>query len=537
MRVWVGRILLLAAFVFLLWVFVIDREDSETGDATLPEELKGTEETQEGSDYFDFFEAEEEYGLEESEEEEGALDEAEAEAEEAEEVEETRETRQIRDADIVRPEKAALPGAVIVMCDNFSKARPQSGLDKADIVYEIIAEGGITRFMALFYTQAAEEIGPIRSARDYFVKLACGYDAPLAHAGGSARTLHTIASLGVNTLDEIYNAGPYFWRDKGRRMPHNLYTSTDLLLKGAAKKGYEVKPPELPPVGRAWDGEEFTGQITIDYSLAKDYLYKVGWAYDKGTDKYLRLINGEPHKVKSGASITADNVIVLLVNTESYKENRETYSDVQIVGEGGALYYINGKRMIGYWVKEDVDAPMYFLDEEGDLMKLKAGNIWVQVIPSLKSLHEDENSINSRLLERERAGAETQGRPEPQGAPEDEDWFEGLEGFEGEEGNIPGGPADEGSGEGREYKYQGPKWGQGNRLEEDEAGTEGEGRRRGPDEGRGEGEDRGRRPEGGGNEDGMGPPGERRDGRPGGAGGRPGRPFNPKDNEPPKVLK
>ena len=103
-------------------------------------------------------------------------------------------------------EKITLPGVFLAMVDNHPKARPQSGLDKADIVYEIIAEGGITRYLALYYSQEAPKIGHIRSARYYYVQLAKGYDGVLAHAGGNENALYLIPELKVKNLDEIYNA-------------------------------------------------------------------------------------------------------------------------------------------------------------------------------------------------------------------------------------------------------------------------------------------------------------------------------------------
>ena len=287
----------------------------------------------------------------------------------------------------VVPEEPELPGAVLAMVDNMKNARPQSGLNQADLVYEIIAEGGITRFMALFYRQQVEEIGPIRSARNYFVKLAHGYDAPLAHAGGSGEALNLIATLKAKDLDEIYNSGGYFWRDKSRKAPHNLYSSTEKLLTGAKKRGYQVEPPELSPIGTSWEGTPFTEPITLDYSVAK-YKYKVTWRYDEKDNRYVREINGKPHLMKNDASITADNVVVLVVKTKTYVKDGIPLSDVQIVGSGEALYYVNGQKMAGTWEKQANSAPIRFFDGQKSFMKLKEGNTWVQVIPSWNSLEE-----------------------------------------------------------------------------------------------------------------------------------------------------
>lgn len=286
---------------------------------------------------------------------------------------------------VSKPAEPELPGALLVMCDNMRNARPQSGLDKADVVYEIIAESGITRFMALFYRQKVDEIGPIRSARSYFVKLAHGYNAPLAHAGGSAEALNLIATIKAKDLDEIYNSGGYFWRDKSRKMPHNLYSSTDKLLAGAKNRGYKMVPPELSPVGTAWDGEAFTDAVTLDYSTGS-YTYKVTWEYEQSKNCYARMINGKPHLMKDGAAIEADNVIILVIKTTTRVEGGVPLSDVQIVGSGEACYFLNGQKMTGSWEKQAASAPIRFFDEKGNFMKLKEGNTWIQVIPSWRSL-------------------------------------------------------------------------------------------------------------------------------------------------------
>ncbi|MBZ4653226.1 MAG: hypothetical protein JG781_564 [Peptococcaceae bacterium] len=273
-------------------------------------------------------------------------------------------------------EKPRLPGALCVMVDNYYKARPQSGLDKADLVYEILAEGGITRYLALFYQEPAEKIGPIRSARYYFVQLARGYDAPFAHAGGNADALALIPKIGVKDLDEIYNAGGYFWRDNNRQMPHNLYSSTEKLLAGAQAKGYKLIPPSLP-VGSTWEGIAHKPEITFDYSSGK-YTYQVSWVYEN--QRYTRKINGKPHLMEDGAPIAADNLIAMVAPTrEVVKEELE--SEIKLIGKGEARYFIDGKMMKGSWEKPSPERNIRFLDEKGQPVKFKPGKTWVQVLP------------------------------------------------------------------------------------------------------------------------------------------------------------
>jgi len=276
----------------------------------------------------------------------------------------------------------ALPGALLVMVDNYHAARPQSGLDKADTVYEIMAEGGITRFMAVFYRRQAEKIGPVRSARYYFVQLAKGYDAPLAHAGGSEDALDMIAKLRIKDLDEIYNAGECFWRDANRKMPHNLYTSSGRLLEGAKARGYELKTPQALTAGNSWTGA-IQQKLAVDYSNG-GYKYRVSWEFNGSV--YERKINGQPHVTADNVTLAADNVIVITAKTQTIIKDKTVLSEIAIIGGGEARFFIDGRMMKGSWVKKSAAAPVEFLDETGAPMKFKPGSVWVQVVPGWESL-------------------------------------------------------------------------------------------------------------------------------------------------------
>lgn len=274
-----------------------------------------------------------------------------------------------------------LPGTVIAMIDNHNRARPQSGLDKADIVYEIIAEGGITRYMALFYSQKADILGPIRSARYYFVQLARGYDSPFAHAGGNNDALQLIPELKIKDLDEIYNSGAYFWRDKSRKAPHNLYTSTDKLIEGAQKKGFKLIPLQTMPEGESWQGESHQ-DIKLDYST-KNSNYHVTWHYNGQV--YERMINGKPHLMADGTVIIAKNVLVFTAPTkEVIKE--EIQSEVDLIGKGDLLYFIDGQKMQGSWEKASASSPIKYTNDKGEPLTIKYGKTWIQVLPSFSNL-------------------------------------------------------------------------------------------------------------------------------------------------------
>lgn len=272
-----------------------------------------------------------------------------------------------------------LPGAVIVMIDNFSKARPQIGLDKADIVYEMMAEGGITRYMAIFYSKGADKIGPVRSARYYFVELAKGYDAPLAHAGGSQEALSLVYQLKLKDLDEIYNAGSYFWRDKSRKMPHNLYTSTDELIRGAKAKGYELIPLEALPLSEDFRGEKLEqgDEITLDYST-NQYKNVVSWQYNG--QEYERYVNGKKYETADNITITADNLLIITAKTKTKVVDGVPLSEIDIIGAGEVRYYNGEVLSTGTWEKTSASSNIVFYNEQGEKACFKPGQTWIQVV-------------------------------------------------------------------------------------------------------------------------------------------------------------
>lgn len=198
-----------------------------------------------------------------------------------------------------------------VMINNHSKARPQSGLLKADMVYEILAEGPITRLVAIYHSNEAEIIGPVRSIRPYYLELINGFDAYIVHAGSSQEALATIQKNDLPDIDEIENASVAFWRADNREAPHNLYTSTDKITSFAEKRNYRSEGyiPELKFLN---EDVEVTGtpaeNVTINYYSD----YAVSYQYDETTKLYKRFINGKPHiDFETKEQLTAKNLLVI----------------------------------------------------------------------------------------------------------------------------------------------------------------------------------------------------------------------------------
>lgn len=278
-------------------------------------------------------------------------------------------------------EKGPLPGALLVVIDNHPAARPQSGLDKADLVYEAEAEGGLTRFLAVFYSREAPRIGPVRSARLYFAEIARAYNAPFAHAGGNFDVLAAIPRLGIKDLDEIYNASSSFWRSPERKMPHNLYTSTGRLWEGAAAKGF--KPVPLPKLlAGEVEGGKPAEELSITYERLKGYRYTASYRYVDGV--YRRYINGEPHLTDDGTHLEADNVVVLFARSVPVMRE-ELQTDIRVTGEGEAFFFTRGRVYAGRWKKKNPSSHFEFLYSNAP-MRFSPGRTWIQIAPGRGAL-------------------------------------------------------------------------------------------------------------------------------------------------------
>lgn len=281
------------------------------------------------------------------------------------------------------PKKPALAGGLLVVVENHNRSRPQSGLDKADTVFEADVVGGISRFLALFYRQEASEIGPIRSARWSFFHLAQGYELPFAHAGANVDVMAEIGKAkkqGFPSLDEIYGAGPYFWRSNQRSSPHNLYTSTTRLMEGVKAMKYPVKPPTEFSVlakGEQLPGGEPAVSLRVPYQTTGPNTNVVTWAFSDG--HYIRSTNGEPHLLTSGSPITVENIIVLFTDTEDVVKFGEPVKENRITGEGKSLFFVAGKVYQGTWLKPRAQDPLKFM-HDGRPVRLTPGRTWVHIV-------------------------------------------------------------------------------------------------------------------------------------------------------------
>lgn len=272
-----------------------------------------------------------------------------------------------------------------VMVENHVDARPQSGLNDAEVIYEAMAEGGITRFMALYLHNQVAKVGPVRSARLHFISWAAEYDAAYAHWGGSAPALAYLRNNSrPRDIDQFYNAGA-FYRDYsgGRSLEHTGYSSTEALWKVVSLKGWMDMP-----TFRSWTFKEDLAQAqrpaeqTVNLDFLNSANYKATFTYRPLTNDYVRLTAGQPHLDDQGQQLTAKTIILQLQKVTSYTDDGgHAAVDVTTTGSGPAIIIQDGLASEGQWSKSTYSVRTTFTDAEGKDILLNRGKIWVVSVP------------------------------------------------------------------------------------------------------------------------------------------------------------
>lgn len=269
-----------------------------------------------------------------------------------------------------------------VMIENSLDARPQSGLRDAGVVFEAIAEGGITRFLALYLDKSPKNVGPIRSARPYYLQWALGFDAPLAHVGGSPEALNSIRAWHVKDLDEFANSG-YYHRVTSRYAPHNMYTSLAQLHKLEKVKGY--KNSTFPSFARKDESPSKHPSVTsIDFNYS-GYYYNVHYAYNPKTNSYRRFEGGAAHKDANSNKQISPKVVIALV-MPYHIESDGYHSYYNTLGKGPMYVFQDGRVIKGNWRKNTKAGQFRFTDSHGKPIKLDAGQTWIGALGSRANL-------------------------------------------------------------------------------------------------------------------------------------------------------
>lgn len=267
-----------------------------------------------------------------------------------------------------------------IMIENHMDARPQSGLEKACIVYETVAEGGITRFMAIFLHGEVEMIGPVRSAREYFVDLAKQYDAVYAHCGGPFTIYDVIKNLRVANLDEFTNSDAY-WRIRSRKAPHNLYTSTSNLRSKAEKRGYDNEVFFQRPNFKDDEPiENRPSSFSIDINFSKP-AFAVRYEYDRQTNRYGRIMGGQPHIDNLyERQIAPKNIVVQFTPISSIANDPKGRLRVSLIGSGQAIVFQDGKAIQATWQRPTLTDLTRLYNSTGNEIKLNRGQTWIELV-------------------------------------------------------------------------------------------------------------------------------------------------------------
>lgn len=289
---------------------------------------------------------------------------------------------------------------VAIMINNLRASCPQESIDQADIVYECLVEGGITRLMMVVLDyEKLPEVGSIRSARDYYLNFAADYDALFVHAGGSPFAYASIKDRKVNNLDgvnmwDIEEIAFYRSQDRMKKMgyEHSLVSTGEMIAAGVKYKKYRTAltenfdyPLDFVKPGETVTFDNTSLSIHIPFSISQ----VTDFVYDAERGEYLRYqFNGEKHiEGTTGEQLAFKNVMILFCKTGAITGDPKYRIDVETVGEGTGYYAVNGTYTKIKWVKDSNESPIRFYGEDGEALMLNPGKTFVSVCPtSIESL-------------------------------------------------------------------------------------------------------------------------------------------------------
>jgi hypothetical protein len=273
-----------------------------------------------------------------------------------------------------------------VMIENTDFARPQSGLKQAGVIFEAIAEAGITRFLALYQESKPTNIGPIRSVRPYYLTWDMGFDAPIAHVGGSPQALADVIAWHAKDIGE-FTYGGYYHRISSREAPHNMYTSMADL--NAIEKLNHWTSSNFVGFPRKPDSPSKTPDATsinMDISYAD---FNVRYAYDSTQNSYLRWEGGAPHiDATTGKQLEPKVVIAMIVpySLGPLDTSGAYYSEYATIGTGKVYVFQDGTVTIGIWQKTSRTSQIHFMDANNKPIRLNAGQTWITSLGSASQL-------------------------------------------------------------------------------------------------------------------------------------------------------
>ena len=275
---------------------------------------------------------------------------------------------------------------IAVMIDNHKSAMPQAGLNDAYMVYEIIVEGGETRLMALFKGQNLDKIGPVRSSRHYFLDYALENDAIYVHHGWSPQAQSDITTLGVNNINGIQESSSNFWRVKDKSAPHNLFTSTESILKIAERKGYSKTSNKKSVLNYVANEVQLpaTAVSATSVTIPHSNLQTVKYEYDEQTKTYKRYARNKLQTdYITGEPVTTKNIIITMCDnyTLEDKENKGRQG-LKNIGTFKGYYITDGKAIEIQCTKNTRDEQTVYKDLNGKEIEVNDGNTFVNICPT-----------------------------------------------------------------------------------------------------------------------------------------------------------
>ena len=273
--------------------------------------------------------------------------------------------------------------------DNNINARPQSGLQEADSVFEILVEGGMTRFLAFFLDNTSKYLGPIRSARPTDPTVVRPYDGTLVVSGATDGLIPTIRELGVPVLEEV--TAPAMFRIGSRKAPHNLYADTELVREVVDSRGYKFLQPgpqPLYPFGfnqNNWDSG--ANKITIQYSEFTTVIWKLdGNRYSRFIiDAYSSDKDAVAHNFISQDGNYSDILsteTIVVIQGALYKDKATTLPSILTVGIGDLFIFNDGKYVQGNWRRTDISENFEFFDLNQNPIEVPPSSQWIHIVPN-----------------------------------------------------------------------------------------------------------------------------------------------------------
>lgn len=277
--------------------------------------------------------------------------------------------------------------ALAIKIENTKAARPQAGLEDADIVYEELVEGGVTRFFAVFQSELPAAVGPIRSGRPVDAEILPPYDGIFAFSGARPEVLDALHVTGATLLVEGREG---FYREPSRSSPHNLFADAPQLIETGQAVG-DPSPAtgwltftEDPPAGSRDCSVAGAGCDAEEYTVIMSPVARAGWSFDAAAGVYRRAQNGTPQPTVSGEPVGAANVVILgtrIVDGGCCDSSGARYTDIVFSGQGRAIVLRDGRWYEGTWRKDSANDHVELVSTGGRPMTLKPGKTWIHLAP------------------------------------------------------------------------------------------------------------------------------------------------------------